>query len=246
MTASAVGLGCVAVALLVLRGPRRVPAPDAPGAAAEAPPARPGHARDRLRTGRGPASAAALGLAVALVLGGPAGLAAGAAAAVGTHRLVHRLEPAAARRTRLRREAELPLVLDLLAVCLRAGMPLVGALETVAGAVTGPFSEDLGRVSGLLRLGSPPATAWADLADDPDLEAVVRAASRSAESGSRLASSFERLAAERRSMLAAAGEARARSAGVVAMAPLGLCFLPAFVSLGLVPIVLSLAAEVLP
>jgi hypothetical protein len=30
------------------------------------------------------------------------------------------------------------------------------------------------------------------------------------------------------------------------MAPLGLCFLPAFVLLGVVPIVLSLAKEVLP
>ena len=33
---------------------------------------------------------------------------------------------------------------------------------------------------------------------------------------------------------------------MIAMAPLGLCFLPAFVCLGIVPIVLSLAAEVLP
>jgi hypothetical protein len=30
------------------------------------------------------------------------------------------------------------------------------------------------------------------------------------------------------------------------MAPLGLCFLPAFVCLGIVPVVLSLATEVLP
>ena len=46
--------------------------------------------------------------------------------------------------------------------------------------------------------------------------------------------------------LASAGLSRARSAGVVAMAPLGLCFLPAFVCLGIVPIVLSLFGEVLP
>jgi pilus assembly protein TadC len=185
-------------------------------------------------------------VALALVIGGGVGLVVGLAAAVGTHRGVRRLEPKALRRTRERREAELPLVLDLLAVCLRAGMPLVGALEAVDSAMAGPFRRDLSRVAGLLRLGSPAGTAWADLADDPDLAAVARAAGRSAESGSRLAASFERLAAERRAALAAAGEARARSAGVVAMAPLGLCFLPAFVSLGLVPIVLSLAEEVLP
>src|SRR6185295_14356560 len=54
------------------------------------------------------------------------------------------------------------------------------------------------------------------------------------------------LAADRRSALTSAGLARARSAGVVAMAPLGLCFLPAFVCLGIVPIVLSLFGDVLP
>jgi pilus assembly protein TadC len=108
------------------------------------------------------------------------------------------------------------------------------------------FSGDLALVAGLQRLGSSPTAAWADLVDDADLGPVARAVGRSAESGARLAAAFERLAADRRSALAAAGEARARRAGVIAMAPLGLCFLPAFVSLGIVPIVLSLAKEVLP
>jgi pilus assembly protein TadC len=131
-------------------------------------------------------------------------------------------------------------------VCLRAGMPLVAALETVAEALPGPFSADLRVVAGLQRLGAAPAAAWADLALDADLAPVARAVARSAESGSRLAAAFERLAADRRAALASAGLARARTAGVVAMAPLGLCFLPAFVCLGIAPIVLSLFGEVLP
>jgi pilus assembly protein TadC len=192
------------------------------------------------------AGSVALGVATALVLGGVLGIAAGTAAAIGAHRVIGVLEPAEMRRIRERRAAELPLMLDLLAVCLRAGMPLVGALEAVAEALGGPFSADLSGVAGLLRLGSPSATAWTGLSEDPDLAAVARAAGRSAESGSRLATSFERLAAERRTALVAAGETTARKAGVTAMAPLALCFLPAFVCLGLVPIVLSLAVEVLP
>jgi hypothetical protein len=40
-------------------------------------------------------------------------------------------------------------------------------------------------------------------------------------------------------------EAAARRAGVHAVGPLVLCFLPAFVLLGVVPVVLSIAAEVL-
>jgi pilus assembly protein TadC len=183
---------------------------------------------------------------MALTLGGVLGVAAGLAAAAAADRLVRRLEPARTRRRREDRAAELPLTLDLLSVCLQAGMPLVAALETVAEALAGPFSDDLRVVAGLQRLGAAPAGAWVGLASDPDLASVGRAVSRSAESGSRLAAAFDRLAADRRSALAAAGLARARTAGVVAMAPLGLCFLPAFVCLGIVPIVLSLATEVLP
>lgn len=191
-------------------------------------------------------AAVALGSATALVIGGLPGVALGIGAFLGTQRAVRSLEPAAVRRRKERRTAELPLVLDLLAVCLRAGTPLVIALETVGQALPSRFRDDLTLVAGLQRLGCSTADAWADLADDPDLGPVARAVSRSAESGARLAVAFERLAADRRSALAAAGEARARRAGVLAMAPLGLCFLPAFVSLGIVPIVLSLAAEVLP
>jgi pilus assembly protein TadC len=192
------------------------------------------------------AAAVALGVAVALVVGGVVGMAIGAAAFVVADRVVQRLEPAGTRRLREDRAAELPLTLDLLSVCLQSGMPLVTALETVASALPGPFSDDLRIVAGLQRLGAGPTAAWAELATDRDLAPVARAVGRSAESGSRLAASFDRLAAERRAALAATGLARTRTAGVMAMAPLGLCFLPAFVCLGIAPIVLSLATEVLP
>lgn len=236
MTASAQLLGCVGVALALV-GERRRPVPArATGAGARIHLLSPGPPR---------LAAAALGVAVVLVVGGPLGLFAGAAAFLGTDRAVRTLEPATVRRRSEHRAAELPLVLDLLAVCLRAGTPLVTALETVASALPGALSAELALVAGLQRLGSAPEAAWADLADDPDLGPVARAVARSVESGARLATAFERLAADRRSALAAAGDARARRAGVIAMAPLGLCFLPAFVSLGIVPIVLSLAGEVL-
>jgi pilus assembly protein TadC len=201
----------------------------------------------RPRPGFGPRSAAgALGLAAAMTVGGIIGLVAGGVIAVVTDRLVRRLEPAGVRRRRAARAGQLPLMLDLLSVCLQAGMPLVAALEAVADALPGAFADDLRIVAGLQRLGAAPPAAWAGLAADPDLAAVGRAVSRSAESGSRLAAAFDRLAADRRSALGTAGLARARRAGVLAMAPLGLCFLPAFVCLGVVPIILSLAKEVLP
>src|SRR5215207_2733954 len=171
-------------------------------------------------------AAVGLGAAVAITVGGVVGIGAGLVTVAICDRVVRRLEPAGTRRRKEERAADLPLVLDLISVCLRAGMPLVTALETVAGALPGPFSDDLRVVAGLQRLGATPAAAWADLADDQDLAPVARAVRRSAESGSRLAAAFERLAADRRLALGTAGLARARSAGVVAMAPLGLCFLP--------------------
>lgn len=238
MTGPALALAFIGLAL-ALAGVR--PKPAEPGAVAPEP------ARaTRQQPSASRIASAALGLAVVLVVGGPVGVMAGAAVGFGAERAVRFLEPAEIRRRKKRRAAELPLLLDLLAVCLRAGTPLVIAMETVVDALPGPFSEDLATVASLQRLGCDATRAWADLDDDPDLGPVARAVSRSSESGARLAAAFERIAADRRSTLATTGEARARRAGVLAMAPLGLCFLPAFVSLGIVPIVLALAAEVLP
>jgi Flp pilus assembly protein TadB len=184
-------------------------------------------------------------LATALLLGGWPGIALGAVAGLGVERAVRRLEPASLARRRARRAAELPIVLDLLAVCLRTGTPLVTSFEVVASALPGALADDLRVVAALQRLGATATAAWADHAADPVLRPVAEAVARSAESGSRLADSFERLAADCRGDLAIDGEMRARRAGVLAMAPLGLCFLPSFVCLGVVPLVLSITAAVL-
>lgn len=188
------------------------------------------------------AGLAALGVAV--LLGSGIGVLCAVGTAVGLLRLFARLEPAAARRRREDRTEALPITLDLLAVGLRAGAPLVQALEVVATATRGSLSADLARIATLQRLGAGPAAAWSQHEDDPVLGVVARAVRSSAESGARLASAFERLAVEQRSTAAATGEARARRAGVLAMAPLGLCFLPAFVCLGVVPLILSIASTV--
>jgi Flp pilus assembly protein TadB len=191
------------------------------------------------------AAVAAVALGVAVVVGGPAGVVAAALSGVGASRLLRRLEPAASRRLRELRAARLPITLDLLAVSLRAGSPLVVALEVVSTALPGPLATDLATVARLQRLGAGVDAAWSRYLDDPALGPVVRSVRRSASSGSALAATFERLAAERRDALAAAGEMRARRAGVLATMPLGLCFLPAFVSLSVVPFALSLAGTVL-
>lgn len=83
------------------------------------------------------------------------------------------------------------------------------------------------------------------LAGGAPLAPAARALSRAADGGAPVAAAVARLAAEARLDARARGEQAARRVGVVAVAPLGLCFLPAFVLLGVVPVVVGLAAPLL-
>jgi pilus assembly protein TadC len=158
------------------------------------------------------------------------------------------LEPQAVRDQRARLLADLPLVLDLLAACLAGGAPLPEAVHAVAAAVGGPAGRRLETVVSMLAVGAPPADAWAALGgtdvEDP-LAPVARALARAADGGAPVAASVGRLAVDARAAARASGEQAARRVGVLVVAPLGLCFLPAFVLLGVVPVVVGLAAPLL-
>ncbi|WP_460869090.1 type II secretion system F family protein [Rhodococcus aerolatus] len=135
--------------------------------------------------------------------------------------------------------------LDLLAACLRAGLPLASAAGVVARSAPPRLASSLHRAAELLALGAEPAVAWSDAADDPASEGLARMARRSARSGSSLAAGVAELAATCRAQAQDAAAATAERAGVLVTGPLGLCFLPAFVCLGVVPVVLGLAGPVL-
>jgi Flp pilus assembly protein TadB len=197
---------------------------------------------DRLRR-RG--AAALAGVASALVIGGVPGLVTGVAVAVGCARVLARAEPGERRRRRARILADLPVAVDLLAACLHGGVPWPDAVEAVAGAVGGPLGAELRAVAGQVRLGADPAVAWLALAREPALAPLARTAARAAGSGAALAPTLARLARDQRRSAHAAAAARARAAGVRAVAPLGLCFLPAFVLLGIVPAIAGIASTIL-
>ena len=185
------------------------------------------------------------GFVCALLVGGPMGWVAGALVAIGCVRVLSRLEPRAVRLRRARIIAELPIAIDLLAACLRGGGAWHDSVEAVADAVGGPLGDDLARVAARIRLGADPAQEWLSLRSDPTLAPLGRAAARAATGGAPLAATLARLARDQRRTARAAASARARTAGVRAVAPLGLCFLPAFVLLGIVPAVAGIAANVL-
>jgi Flp pilus assembly protein TadB len=202
----------------------------------------PAPATDRSATSGSPRRRAVIvallaGLAAALLLGGPPGAAAGAVVAVATLIVVPRLEPRRDRDRRERVRAQAPLVIDLVAACLASGAALEPSLVAAAAAVGPPVDHDLAAVAASLRLGADPVTAWAQT--DPALAGLARAIARSSQTGAPLADLLPRVAAEARAVHRAEAEARVRTASVRLTAPLGAAFLPAFVLLGVVPIVAS-------
>ncbi|HEY3736980.1 MAG TPA: type II secretion system F family protein [Jatrophihabitans sp.] len=151
------------------------------------------------------------------------------------------------RRTTSRRAAEPSpaLALDLAAAALRSGQPLSAALRLAAPTAGGIAGDVLARTGRMVELGADPSEAWRAAEQVASLQQVAVAARRSAESGARLADAFERAAVELRSQARTTAEARAQRVGVWAIAPLGLCFLPAFVCLGIVPVIAGLVRELL-
>ncbi|MGY1739270.1 MULTISPECIES: type II secretion system F family protein [unclassified Blastococcus] len=190
------------------------------------------------------AFAAAAGAAALLLVGGTAGVVSGLVVAVGVERALRRAGDDGERRARAALEDELPVACDLLAVCLTAGLPVGGALAAVAAALPGPLGGELAAVAGRYRLGSPARAAWAGV--PAPVAALGRVVARAGESGSTVVAALRALAVDGRAALRARAEVRVRRAGVWVLAPLGACFLPAFVCLGVAPVVLGIAADVLP
>ncbi len=140
--------------------------------------------------------------------------------------------------------------LDVFAVCLAGGMAVPTAAAATAASAPPRLACLLRRAADLLRLGADPAAAWSAPPDlsgalDNHTQALLRLARRSASSGAALADGVAELAAQSRHDAAHAAEATAERAAVLIASPLGLCFLPAFVCLGIVPVVVGLAGDVL-
>lgn len=128
-------------------------------------------------------------------------------------------------------------VLDLVRAALASGVDVVGAVAAVGAALPETQGAPYLRAAKALRLGSAWDVAWSERsvvsdalepawADGVDPEPLLRHAA----------------AAIRRTRQARAREAAARL-GVRLVLPLGLCLLPAFVLLGLVPVLLAAGLE---
>jgi Flp pilus assembly protein TadB len=134
---------------------------------------------------------------------------------------------------------------DLLAACLRGGLPVPVAVRAVAAEVPAPADAALDRTAELLALGADPVSAWAPALAEPLTAELARGARRSARSGAALASVAEGLATTVRASADDLAEAKAQRAAVAVTGPLGLCFLPAFLCIGVVPVVIGLATRLM-
>lgn len=210
----------------------------------------PPRARRRPRTPAGPGlrpwAAVGAGAGAWLFVGGPLGPVAGVVAAGVSWRVLTGIEAPSARRERLEVERTLPHLVDLFASTLRAGAEPVAGLAQVCAALPGPAAERLAPVVEQARWGSSAADAWASVARDEALAPLAGAMVRSQASGASVVLAVERLADELERESLAGAEDAARRVGVSAAVPLGVCLLPAFLLLGVVPTVASLLGSVAP
>lgn len=225
----------VALALVAAPGP-------GPAAAARLPPARTVPSRRAPRSAL-PVVARAIAAALAMAVrrdasGAIVATIAGLFTAAATHACsVERGSPAH------RADAGLPLALELISAALRAGTPFPTAAQAVAGTPGLAVGPELAHAATMLRLGSDPAEAWARIASVDDAALLGAVATRSARSGMRLADTISRQAGLLRAEIQTKAVRRAHRVGAIALLPLGLCYLPAFVCLGIVPMVAGLASQ---
>lgn len=134
--------------------------------------------------------------------------------------------------------------LQRLAASARLGGELLPGSQRPAGG------GDLMATGDPMATGAPTATGdltagWTASSSGADVAPLVRVIARCLHTGAPLAGALDRLAADLHAERRFQVERRARSVGVRAAAPLGLCFLPAFLLVGVVPVVAGIASTVL-
>ncbi|MEO6714610.1 MAG: type II secretion system F family protein [Mycobacteriales bacterium] len=142
------------------------------------------------------------------------------------------------------RSIELPLAVELMAVCVSAGLPPQDAMATVGRAVPDDLGAAFAAAARSLIVGVPMEHAWSPaFARWPELRRVAETMGHTARGGTELVPALVSIAADQRRAVLVARTRAARRVGVLAAVPLGFCFLPAFVLVSVVPLVAGLLQE---
>lgn len=175
-------------------------------------------------------------------LGGTIGLVAGTGAGFYLMRVLSKRENAPSSIESAAVARDTPVFIDLLAATLASGATMSSSLSAAANAMQErPIKTRLAPVLAAIELGADPRDAWSALIDEPYLGQLAMSVVRSYDTGAGLEPVLVGIASEMRREHRSRVEVAARTAGVKAVIPLAVCFLPAFFALGVVPIVASLA-----
>jgi len=157
-----------------------------------------------------------------------------------------RLHRADERRTESSWLDQLPYALVLLSAVLVSGAATAQALCLVGRAVGDRLGTSLRVVGTAMAQGEPIPAAWQrGIAETAQTAPLLRALCRSDTSGAALAGTCRRLADQLREHAQAQAAVTAGRSAVLMIAPLMCCFLPAFVLLGVVPVVVSVLSQAL-
>lgn len=135
------------------------------------------------------------------------------------------------------------LLLDLTAALLSAGVGVEAALARLAAAV--PGAEALAGMHRALAAGASWDQAADLVSEDRQLRTFIDHMSFAYATGAPSARMLQAAAGRARAEQRHAAESAAEKLGVKMMLPLGACFLPAFIVLGVVPVVVSMLPETL-
>lgn len=189
-----------------------------------------------------------VGCAVGFFVGGGPGAMIGAGACLAILCVSSRRVSERDLRARHRLIAAAPPAVDLFAASLTAGLLPADAATVVATAFAGQRPDDplsviarrFAEAAEALRAGADPETAWRPLIVDEATAAVGAAALRSSRTGAPASTTVVKAARDLWGAAEQAAQVQIRAAAVRAVAPLSLCFLPAFVVLGLAPTAVGL------
>ncbi|MET1088067.1 MAG: type II secretion system F family protein [Arthrobacter sp.] len=133
------------------------------------------------------------------------------------------------------------MMLELIAAMLDAGSGIGRSLDLVSASASSQYRESLRPVASALAIGADWETAWRSSAvRSPGILELRDALGFAALTGAPSSAILYAQAARLRRGRFRAAEKRAASLGVKLVVPLGLCSLPAFICLGVVPVLLAL------
>lgn len=146
-----------------------------------------------------------------------------------------------ARRRRARADPiDEAMVIDLAAAVIRSGAPIPAMLESVGSSLSdSEESTSMIRAGRALLIGATWDDAWEDAG--PELDRLANALEPSWNDGAPPADLLARAAQGIRARRHRDAQTAAARLGAKLIIPLGLCFLPAFFLIGVVPVVASLS-----